>query len=146
LCRAIDLLPKVSSKWLSSNRILSSSPPLSVSLSHCLSVSLSGIVALTHYSNLILLFLFYFLLCLFSFYFCHFLKVHNCKETKQSHRPQYFLHFTMFAQQVNYSQQNKFTLMKLKKKCWVVIRVRSRVSSTLIFFCSSKVFYFQMCT
>jgi hypothetical protein len=26
--RAVDLLPKVSSKWLSSNRILSSSPPL----------------------------------------------------------------------------------------------------------------------
>jgi hypothetical protein len=26
--RAVDLLPKVSSKWLSSNRISSSSPPL----------------------------------------------------------------------------------------------------------------------
>jgi hypothetical protein len=28
MCRAVDLLPKVSSKWLSSNQILSSSPPL----------------------------------------------------------------------------------------------------------------------
>ena len=28
MCRAVDLLPKVSSKWLSSNQISSSSPPL----------------------------------------------------------------------------------------------------------------------
>ncbi len=30
MCRAVDFLPKVSSKWLSSNQILSSSPPLIV--------------------------------------------------------------------------------------------------------------------
>jgi hypothetical protein len=33
LCRAVDLLPKVSSKWLSSNQISSSSPPLNAFIS-----------------------------------------------------------------------------------------------------------------
>ena len=33
MCRAVDLLPKVSSKWLSSNRISSSSPPLNAFIS-----------------------------------------------------------------------------------------------------------------
>ena len=33
MCRAVDLLPKVSSKWLSSNQISSSSPPLNAFIS-----------------------------------------------------------------------------------------------------------------